>query len=92
MLCCDRSGTVDSIHGPSKNIWQSGEKYTLIRNTEKSEESTENIQGCNSVHDGKMGCQKLHQLLSLNSESDWFIAGGSSGGSAIAVASGTVFA
>lgn len=86
------SGTVDSIHGPSKNIWQSGEKYTLIRNTEKSEESTERIQGYNAIHDSKMGCRNLHQLSSLNSEGDWFIAGGSSGGSAVAVASGTVFA
>ncbi|XP_069700875.1 glutamyl-tRNA(Gln) amidotransferase subunit A, mitochondrial [Periplaneta americana] len=44
------SGTVDSIHGPCKNVWQ------------------------------PVGCR------------DWFIAGGSSGGSAVAVASGTVFA
>jgi Asp-tRNA(Asn)/Glu-tRNA(Gln) amidotransferase A subunit family amidase len=83
---------VDSIHGPSKNIWQSGEKYTLITNTKKSEESTEHVQGYNSIDGSKMGCRKLHQLSSCNSEGDWFIAGGSSGGSAVAVASGTVFA
>ena len=83
---------MDSIHGPTKNIWQSGEKYTLIRNAEKSEESTEHIRGYNAIHDSKMGCRNLHQLSSLNSEGDWFIAGGSSGGSAVAVASGTVFA
>jgi len=83
---------VDSIHGPTKNIWQSGEKYTLIRNAEKSEESTEHIRGYNAIHDSKMGCRNLHQLSSLNGEGDWFIAGGSSGGSAVAVASGTVFA
>jgi Asp-tRNA(Asn)/Glu-tRNA(Gln) amidotransferase A subunit family amidase len=83
---------VDSIYGPSKNIWQSGEKYALTRNAERSEESTECIRGYNAIRDSKMGCRNLHQLSSLNGEGDWFIAGGSSGGSAIAVASGTVFA
>ena len=83
---------MDSIHGPCKNIWQSGEKYMLIRNAKNSEESTDHIWGYNAARDSKIGCRNLHQLSSLNSEDDWFIAGGSSGGSAVAVASGTVFA
>jgi Asp-tRNA(Asn)/Glu-tRNA(Gln) amidotransferase A subunit family amidase len=98
-VCCYRSGTVDSIHGPSKNIWQSGKKYALIKNAEKSAASIEDVQGCSSVHGFKVGCRELHQLSSPSSkgsspveEDDWFITGGSSGGSAVAVASGTVFA
>jgi Asp-tRNA(Asn)/Glu-tRNA(Gln) amidotransferase A subunit family amidase len=83
---------VDSIHGPSKNIWKSGEKYTLTRNAEKSEASAEHIRGYNAIRDSKIGCRNLHQLSSLTGEGDWFIAGGSSGGSAVAVASGSVFA
>ncbi|XP_021936916.1 glutamyl-tRNA(Gln) amidotransferase subunit A, mitochondrial isoform X2 [Zootermopsis nevadensis] len=78
------SGTVDSIHGPSKNIWQSGKCATSIEH----------------VHSVKVKCREFYQLSPPSSkgscstveEDDWFIAGGSSGGSAVAVASGTVFA
>jgi Asp-tRNA(Asn)/Glu-tRNA(Gln) amidotransferase A subunit family amidase len=99
-VCCYRSGTVDSIHGPSKNIWQSGKKYTLIKNAEKCAASIEHVQGCSSIHGVKVGYRELHQLSAPSSEGssnpveegDWFITGGSSGGSAVAVASGTVFA
>jgi Asp-tRNA(Asn)/Glu-tRNA(Gln) amidotransferase A subunit family amidase len=92
---------VDSIHGPTKNIWQSGENYTLLRNVGESATSIEQVQGCHSTHGTKMVCRELHQLSSCSGtegssspaeEGDWFIAGGSSGGSAVAVASGTVFA
>jgi Asp-tRNA(Asn)/Glu-tRNA(Gln) amidotransferase A subunit family amidase len=86
---------VDSIHGPTKNIWQSGEKYTLLENVGESATSIEQVQGCSSTHGTKMVCRELHQLSSHSSppeDGDWFIAGGSSGGSAVAVASGTVFA
>ncbi|PNF29830.1 Glutamyl-tRNA(Gln) amidotransferase subunit A, mitochondrial [Cryptotermes secundus] len=95
------SGTVDSIHGPTKNIWQSGEKYTLLRNVGERATSVEQVQGCNSTHGSKMVYQELHHLSSHSNkegssspseEGDWFIAGGSSGGSAVAVASGAVFA
>lgn len=55
------SGTVDSIYGPTKNIWRSNIAY--------------------SVNDEEV---KLPV--------DWRIAGGSSGGSAVAVATGAVFA
>jgi Asp-tRNA(Asn)/Glu-tRNA(Gln) amidotransferase A subunit family amidase len=92
---------VDSIHGPTKNNWQSGEKYTLFENVGESATSIEQVQECNSTRGTKMVCRELHQLSSCSStegssspteHSDWFIAGGSSGGSAVAVASGTVFA
>lgn len=62
------SGTIDSIHGPTKNIWRSGIKYTL----------------------DNYNCDE--QMKQPPHTSDWFIAGGSSGGSAVAVASGTCFA
>uniref|UniRef100_A0A0A9WS96 Glutamyl-tRNA(Gln) amidotransferase subunit A, mitochondrial n=2 Tax=Lygus hesperus TaxID=30085 RepID=A0A0A9WS96_LYGHE len=52
------SGTVDSLHGPTKNIWGSPLHYTI---------------------GGK----------ERTSKPSWRIAGGSSGGSAVAVASGT---
>lgn len=48
------SGTIDSIHGPTKNCWGFKSK--------------------------------------LKNSDDWFIAGGSSGGSAVAVASGACLA
>lgn len=92
---------MDSIHGPTKNIWQSGEKYILLRNVGESATSIEQVQVRNSTHGSKMVYRELHQLSSCSStegssspteEGDWFIAGGSSGGSAVAVASGTVFA
>lgn len=55
------SGTVDSIYGPTKNIWRSDISYSV---------------------DGE--CASLPP--------DWRIAGGSSGGSAVAVATGACFA
>ncbi|CAH1404828.1 unnamed protein product [Nezara viridula] len=55
------SGTVDSIHGPTKNIWRSNIAYS-VNNQE------------------------------VKLPVDWRIAGGSSGGSAVAVATGTCFA
>lgn len=57
-----RSGTTDSIHGATKNIWGSPLQY--------------NIGECHNIENFK----------------EWRIAGGSSGGSAVAVATGSVFA
>jgi Asp-tRNA(Asn)/Glu-tRNA(Gln) amidotransferase A subunit family amidase len=82
---------VDSIHGPCRNIWQSGENCTLVRDGECATSAVE-LQGCT-----KVGCREVHQLSlgggsSPTEQDDWFIAGGSSGGCAVAVASGSVFA
>ncbi|PSN44413.1 Glutamyl-tRNA(Gln) amidotransferase subunit A [Blattella germanica] len=66
------SGTVDSIYGPTKNIWGSSHKCRLVSKTPESRQ--ENFQTSRSTD-----------------ENDFFIAGGSSGGSAVAVASGSVF-
>lgn len=59
-----RSGTVDSIYGPTKNIW--GSPLQKL-SSDKFVETNEDFR-------------------------DWRIAGGSSGGSAVAVATGSVFA
>ena len=63
-----RSGTVDSIHGPTRNIWGSEHKYKLV---------------------SKAGTS--HAPPVRNTGGDFFIPGGSSGGSAVSVASGCVF-
>ncbi|XP_046393088.1 glutamyl-tRNA(Gln) amidotransferase subunit A, mitochondrial [Ischnura elegans] len=73
------SGTVDSIHGPTKNIWQSHLEYKLEQKGPGGETVTL------SPNDVSRGSKAF-------SEGDWLIAGGSSGGSAVAVASGVCFA
>ncbi len=60
------SGCLDSVFGPTKNIWRSGIPYQLIDDNGNPTEADVNPE-----------CQD-----------DWIIAGGSSGGSAVAVASG----
>lgn len=63
-------GTVDSLFGPTKNIW-----------------------GCELMENYNYnGKEKLEKKSFSSSENDWHIAGGSSGGSAVAVASGTCYA
>lgn len=63
LLICFRSGTTESIFGPTKNIWGS----PLLKNKEN----------------------KIAKETFLDHPDDFFIAGGSSGGSAVAVASGS---
>ena len=62
-----RSGTVDSIFGPTHNIWGSEIGYSLRKGTNKSEQVQEKVR-------------------------DKRVAGGSSGGSAVAVTTGACFA
>ncbi len=62
MICCYRSGTTESIFGPTKNIWGSNL-----------------ISKANDIDD----------KVSESQSDDFFIAGGSSGGSAVAVAAGS---
>jgi aspartyl-tRNA(Asn)/glutamyl-tRNA(Gln) amidotransferase subunit A len=62
MICCYRSGTTESIFGPTKNIWGS------------------NLISKANVIDNK---------VSGSQSDDFCIAGGSSGGSAVAVAAGS---
>ncbi|XP_066999009.2 glutamyl-tRNA(Gln) amidotransferase subunit A, mitochondrial [Anabrus simplex] len=73
-------GTVDSLYGPTKNIWQSKFDRLFV--------STANAELGAKI---KSGCREFHHDAA-EEEEDWFIAGGSSGGSAVAVASGAVFA
>ena len=62
-----RSGTVDSMHGPTRNIWGSQHKYEPISRDRTMKVAPQKIRG-----------------------DDFYITGGSSGGSAVAVASGCV--
>ena len=60
-----RSGTTESIFGPTKNIWGSH----LISKANENENSDNEVE--------------------RKQPNDFYIAGGSSGGSAVAVATGT---
>lgn len=64
-------GTVDSMFGPSRNIYRSGIGYSF-----------QDVDGNDVTKEVPTG--------SL-AEDDWYIAGGSSGGSAVAVATGSAF-
>ncbi|XP_012523641.2 glutamyl-tRNA(Gln) amidotransferase subunit A, mitochondrial [Monomorium pharaonis] len=66
------SGTVDSIYGPTKNLWGS--------------EVLSQFYSCGSSDESQITKRKLH------GKDAWHIAGGSSGGSAVAVATGTCYA
>lgn len=70
------SGTVDSVHGPTKNIHHSGLDYKLKANRSSDQSLTNNVES----------------LPTCSSPEDWYVAGGSSGGSAVAVAAGAAFA
>ncbi|KAK3925813.1 Glutamyl-tRNA(Gln) amidotransferase subunit A, mitochondrial [Frankliniella fusca] len=67
------SGTVDSIYGPTKNVWGSNVPYEVLNSPPSKQRSAS------------------HEK-SANLDEDWHIAGGSSGGSAVAVATGSCFA
>ncbi|XP_022082153.1 glutamyl-tRNA(Gln) amidotransferase subunit A, mitochondrial-like [Acanthaster planci] len=70
------TGSVDSVHGPVQNVW----RHPLL-SSESSHPAVVRQEGSEV------------RLDSVDSENDgWFVAGGSSGGSAVAVASGMCFA
>ncbi|XP_076373821.1 glutamyl-tRNA(Gln) amidotransferase subunit A, mitochondrial isoform X1 [Tachypleus tridentatus] len=71
------SGTVDSIYGPTKNPWRSELKYKLWHR---------------SKHGHQASSLMEKEQITTFTDKDWFIAGGSSGGSAVAVAVGSCFA
>ena len=66
------SGTVDSQAGPCRNVWGGGLPYSLL-DPRTGEE---------------VARHSPTSSTSSTSSSDWRVAGGSSGGSAVAVASG----
>ena len=80
------SGSVDSYFGPVKSIWRSGISYKLI----PKDSSTTLLESEKDV--GSI----LNRGTVVNTEyvenSDGYVAGGSSGGSAALVASGVAFA
>ena len=69
------SGTVDSQAGPCRNIWGGGLPYSLL------DPRTGEVVARHSPTSSTSS-------TSRTSSSDWRVAGGSSGGSAVAVASG----
>ncbi|GFT02022.1 glutamyl-tRNA(Gln) amidotransferase subunit A, mitochondrial [Nephila pilipes] len=76
------SATVDSYFGPARNPWRSGLKYKLRKRSELLQDNNSTILN----HD----CNFQANQEALDN-GDYFVAGGSSGGSAIAVASGACF-
>jgi len=81
-----RSGTVDSIHGPTRNIWRSSVPYEVVFDKESKQQKVAHAGNCSYSQDAKVFPSKA------DSNKDWYIAGGSSGGSAVAVATGACFA
>ncbi|KAL4232775.1 Glu-AdT subunit A [Mactra antiquata] len=85
-------GSIDSIYGPVRNPWKY--KYKM-RKVEKSKTAGPATQS--TLHDKqRLGTRGTHSSAAqhdevYNDDSDWFISGGSSGGSAVAVATGSCF-
>ncbi|XP_070568991.1 glutamyl-tRNA(Gln) amidotransferase subunit A, mitochondrial-like [Ptychodera flava] len=74
------SGSIDSTHGPVRNPW----KYPYQASAVTS--GTDNDTPISSH------VRQSESHVTEPAESEWFVAGGSSGGSAVAVATGSAFA
>lgn len=89
---CFSSGSVDGIYGPVRNPWC----YNF------SKENKENYSSKEILHvDRHSLSSELYQSISMQSipdkqrlteDQNWHISGGSSGGSAVAVATGVCYA
>ncbi|XP_033635500.1 glutamyl-tRNA(Gln) amidotransferase subunit A, mitochondrial-like [Asterias rubens] len=75
------SGTIDSASGPTQNIWG----HPLLK-VQSHNASVKHQDG------SEVSQRSIHTQTKSVEDSDWFISGGSSGGSAVAVASGMCFA
>ncbi|KAJ8314550.1 hypothetical protein KUTeg_006700 [Tegillarca granosa] len=86
-------GSIDSIHGPVRNPWN-----YIFRHVEHSNDYSSGYvsSGINN-QENQLRVRNFHSSSSPIEEQncenvdDWHVAGGSSGGSAVAVASGTCF-
>ena len=77
-----RCGSTDSIYGPVRNPW----KYKFTKKaTEPDDETTKSKRK-------KPRKEKATPAPVVKDDGDWYIAGGSSGGSAVSVATGVAFA
>ncbi|KFM56518.1 Glutamyl-tRNA(Gln) amidotransferase subunit A, mitochondrial, partial [Stegodyphus mimosarum] len=76
------SATIDSYFGPVKNPWRSGLKYNLERRSKL-------------INSASNSCITSNDSIQINKEplenDDFFVSGGSSGGGAVAVATGACF-
>jgi Asp-tRNA(Asn)/Glu-tRNA(Gln) amidotransferase A subunit family amidase len=81
ILLLSRSGSTDSIDGPVRNQW----KYNFSKKNILPEEEQP---GKSKKKRGR----KAKPLPVKEDDGDWYIAGGSSGGSAVSVATGVAFA
>ncbi|XP_060598594.1 glutamyl-tRNA(Gln) amidotransferase subunit A, mitochondrial-like [Ruditapes philippinarum] len=86
-------GSIDSIYGPVRNPWN----YSFSQVAEIDQTSPQNIQddrlrqGTRGIHTSSGQSRATNVNAESSQECDWFIAGGSSGGSAVAVATGACF-
>ncbi|XP_045198095.2 LOW QUALITY PROTEIN: glutamyl-tRNA(Gln) amidotransferase subunit A, mitochondrial-like [Mercenaria mercenaria] len=88
-------GAIDSIYGPVRNPW----KYSFSSQVQESENTvssgsqTEKVrQGTRTIHTSCVNSRVPEpRAENCKEDSDWFISGGSSGGSAVAVATGSCF-
>lgn len=85
------SGSIDSIYGPVRNPWKYKFKDSQDEVAEISSRSSRQQQGTRQLHTSTNTHSKQESRISHELNNDWFITGGSSGGSAVSVATGSCF-
>jgi len=104
-LCVSRCGTVDGAYGPVKNPWQYRFHHQadqrVLHSTSSLPSSSHVQRVTQQARDYHFSSHRssstdhVHEQADVDTDAevlDWFITGGSSGGSAVAVATGVAFA